>query len=303
MKEFSIIIPVFNSASCLRDTVQKTILAIEKFNKTYEIILVDDGSRDNSWEIIKQLKATNSNIIGVKLSKNFGQHNALLCGLNMCCGNYIITLDDDLEQNPEDISKLYEKLISENFDLVYGLPINSQKSFVRTALTFIYKRSLRTENKNAGEGSSFRILSKQLRDNLITHSGSLFFIDEIVLWYTDNIGFEKVTFEKSKKLNSGYGYSSLFMLSLKVLSLSSTLPLRFVRILGFNICILSIITGIYFIVRKFIHKVPTGYTSIMVVLLFSTGVISFSLGIIGEYIGNLIALSNNKPLYSVKEKV
>ena len=200
MKEFSVIIPVFNSASCLRDTVQKTILAIEKFNKAYEIILVDDGSRDNSWEIIKQLKATNSNIIGVKLSKNFGQHNALLCGLNMCCGNYIITLDDDLEQNPEDISKLYDKLISENFDLVYGLPINSQKSFIRTALTFIYKRSLRTENKNAGEGSSFRILSKQLRDNLITHSGSLFFIDEIVLWYTDNIGFEKVTFEKSKKL-------------------------------------------------------------------------------------------------------
>ena len=179
--------------------------------------------------------------------------------------------------------------------MVYGLPINSQKSFVRTALTFIYKRSLRTENKNAGEGSSFRILSKNLRDNLITHSGSLFFIDEIVLWYTDNIGFEKVTFEKSKKMNSGYGYSSLFMLSLKVLSISSTLPLRFVRILGFNISIISIITGIYFIVRKLIHKV-------MVVLLFSTGIVTFSLGIIGEYIGNLIALSNNKPPYSVKEK-
>src|SRR6185437_13677703 len=157
MKEFSIIIPVFNSASCLQDTVNKIIPVVEKFGKEYEIILVDDGSRDNSWEVIKHLKTTNSNIIGVKLSKNFGQHNALLCGLNICCGNYIITMDDDLEQNPEDISKLYEKLISWNFDLVYGLPINSQKSFVRTALTFIYKRSLRTENKNAGEGSSFMI--------------------------------------------------------------------------------------------------------------------------------------------------
>jgi glycosyltransferase involved in cell wall biosynthesis len=304
MKEFSIIIPVFNSASCLEETVQKVVVAIEKIQKEYEIILVDDGSRDTSWAIIKQLKGTNQNIIGIKLSKNFGQHNALLCGLKACSGNYIITLDDDLEQQPEDISKLYDKLISGNFDLVYGMPMNSQKSVLRAFLTFVYKRTIRTENKNAGEGSSFRILTKKLRDDLITHSGSLFFMDEIVLWYTDNLGYEKVTFKKSKKANSGYGYSTLFMLSLKVLSLGSTLPLRVVRVLGFNICALSILTGIYFIIRKIVlHKVPMGYTSLMVVLLFSTGIITFSLGIIGEYIGNLIALSNNKPPYSVKEKV
>jgi glycosyltransferase involved in cell wall biosynthesis len=304
MKEFSIIIPVFNSASCLQETVQKVIVAVEKLQKEYEIILVDDGSRDNSWQIIKQLKSTNQHIIGIKLSKNFGQHNALLCGLKACSGNYIITLDDDLEQQPEDISKLYDKLVTGNFDLVYGMPVNSQKSILRAFLTFVYKRTIRTENKNAGEGSSFRILTKKLRDDVITHSGSLFFMDEIVLWYTDNLGYEKVTFNKSKKTNSGYGYSTLFMLSLKVLSLGSTLPLRFVRVLGFNICALSILTGIYFIIRKIVlHKVPMGYTSLMVVLLFSTGIITFSLGIIGEYIGNLIALSNNKPPYSVKEKV
>ncbi len=304
MKEFSIIIPVFNSASCLQETVQKVVVAIEKLQKEYEIILVDDGSRDNSWQIIKQLKSTNQHIIGIKLSKNFGQHNALLCGLKACSGNFIITLDDDLEQQPEDIAKLYDKLVSGNFDLVYGMPVNSQKSILRAFLTFVYKRTIRTENKNAGEGSSFRILTKKLRDDVITHSGSLFFMDEIVLWYTDNLGYEKVTFDKSKKTNSGYGYSTLFMLSLKVLSLGSTLPLRFVRVLGFNICALSILTGIYFIVRKIVlHKVPMGYTSLMVVLLFSTGIITFSLGIIGEYIGNLIALSNNKPPYSVKEKV
>jgi glycosyltransferase involved in cell wall biosynthesis len=303
MKEFSIIIPVFNSESCLKETVKSVITATETLNKDYEIILVDDGSRDGSWEIIKQLKNTNNNIVGIKLSKNFGQHNALLCGLNVCNGNYIITMDDDLEQNPTDIPKLLEKLTFGNFDLVYGMPINSHKSLLRTILTFIYKRTIRTENKNAGEGSSFRILTKKLKNDLITHSGSLFFMDEIVLWYTDNLGFEKVEFQKSKKTNSSYGYSGLFMLSLRVLSLGSTLPLRFIRVLGFNICLLSFITGIYFIIRKLIHKVPMGYTSLMVVLLFSTGLIMFSLGIIGEYLSNLIALSNNKPPYSVKEKV
>lgn len=303
MKEFSVIIPVFNSKSCLQETVKSVINAIEKLNKNYEIILVDDGSRDGSWEIIKKLKSTNLNVVGIKLSKNFGQHNALLCGLNVCSGNYIITMDDDLEQNPADISKLLEKLISGNYDLVYGIPINSHKGLLRTILTFVYKRTIRTENKNAGEGSSFRLFTKKLRDDLISHSGSLFFMDEIVLWYTDNLGYEKVEFQKSKKTNSSYGYSRLFMLSMRVLSLGSTLPLRFIRVLGFNISLLSFIMGIYFIIRKLILKVPTGYTSLMVVLLFSTGLVMFSLGIIGEYLGNLIALSNKKPPYSVKEKV
>ena len=303
MKEFSIIIPVFNAETCLQNTVSQVVASIEKLTSSYEIILVDDGCLDNSWNIIKQLKASNQNIVGIKLNKNYGQHNALLCGLSHCSGEYIVTLDDDLEQQPQDIAGLFNRLKSENFDVVYGMPVNSQKSIFRSFLTFVYKRIIRTENKKAGEGSSFRIFTKKLKDNLITHSGFMFFVDEIILWYTDNIGYEKVEFQKSKKTNSGYGYSSLFMLSLRVLSLGSTLPLRFVRVLGFNISLISILAGLFFIYRKLVHKVPMGYTSLMVVLLFSTGVVAFSLGIIGEYVGNLIALSNKKPPYSVKEKV
>src|ERR1700739_1278290 len=105
MKEFSIVIPIYNSRSCLQNTVETIILSIEKLTTDYEIILIDDGSKDDSWEVVKQLKNIYSNITGVKLNKNYGQHNALLCGLNICNGNYIVTMDDDLEQNPEDISK------------------------------------------------------------------------------------------------------------------------------------------------------------------------------------------------------
>jgi len=303
MKEFSIIIPVFNSESCLQETVNLVINALEKLNKDYEIILIDDGSKDSSWQIIKQLKNVNSSIIGIKLNKNYGQHNALLCGLNICSGNYIITMDDDLEQNPEDISKLYTQLVNTNADLVYGMPIKSNKNTLRNILKYFYKHGTRNENKNAGEGSSFRLFTKKLKDGTIQHNGSLFFLDEIALWYTDKPEYVKLDFQKSKKINSGYSYSHLFDLSLRIVSLSSTMPLRMLRVIGFYIFGLSAFSGTYFIIRKFLFKVPMGYTSIIVVLLFGIGIITLSLGIIGEYLGNLIALSNKKPPYSVKEKI
>jgi len=303
MKEFSIIIPVFNSQSCIKHTVQEVISALEKINKSYEIILVDDGSMDISWQIIKELKSTNDKIIGVRLNKNYGQHNALLCGLNICTGNYIVTIDDDLEQNPADIENMHAYLCAEDLDIVYGMPSKSNKKNLRTFLKYLYKHISRNENKSGGEGSSFRLLTKKLKNDLIKHSGSLFFLDEIALWYTDKLGYIKINFQKSKKTNSSYNYDSLISLWLRVLSLSSTMPLRIVRVVGFYIFGLSISLGIIFITRKFMFNVPMGYTSLMVAILFSTGVITASLGIIGEYLGNLIALSNNKPSYSIKEKV
>ncbi|MEO8759987.1 MAG: glycosyltransferase family 2 protein [Bacteroidia bacterium] len=303
MIDFSIIIPVYNSGNCLQNTVDKIHDTILKLNKTYQLILIDDGSRDNSWDIIKKIKTEKLNVIGIKLSKNYGQHNALLCGLANSTGNYIVTIDDDLEQDPEDIVKLYECLTKGNFDLVYGIPTNVKRGFIRNLVTFVYKRVSRIENKSAGEGSSFRILSATLKDNLIKHKGALFFLDEIALWYTDKIDFVKIEFKKSQKNNSAYGYSSLFDLSLLVLSLSTTMPLRLVRVIGFYIAGFSVLLASYLIFRKFHSNVQMGYTSLMVAILFSTGVITASLGVIGEYVGNLIALSNNKPSYAIKEKI
>lgn len=302
-KELSIIIPVYNSESCLMQTVDRVVAALDKLKVTYEIILIDDGSSDQSWSVIKQLKLKKPFIVGVKLRKNFGQHNALLCGVNLADANYIVTIDDDLEQNPDDIEKLYSVIKTENFDLVYAIPINIKKNLLRSFVTKIYKKISRIENKKAGDGSAFRIFSKSLRNNLLDHDGPLFFLDEIALWYTDNIGFKSVHFQKSLKKSSGYSFGSLFTLSLRVMSLSSTMPLKIVRVLGIYISVISIFLASYFILRKIIFKVPSGYTSIIVAVLFSSGIITFSLGIIGEYLANLISLSNKKPSYSIKEKI
>lgn len=302
-KELSIIIPVYNAEVCLTETVDKVVKSISSLNVSYEIILIDDGSVDKSWNIIKQLKLKYPFIVGVKLQKNFGQHNALLCGVNLANSNYIVTIDDDLEQNPEDIEKLYNLIRLENYDLVYAIPMNIKKNLLRTIVTKIYKKISRIENRKAGDGSAFRIFSRSLQQKLLQHDGSLFFLDEIALWYTDNIGFESVHFKKSLKKSSGYNLGSLFTLSLRVMSLSSTMPLKVVRVLGLYISVISIFLAGYYVFRKIVFKVPSGYTSIIVAVLFSSGIITFSLGIIGEYLGNLISLSNKKPSYSIKEKI
>jgi glycosyltransferase involved in cell wall biosynthesis len=302
-KEISVIIPVFNAEICIAQTVSKIHSVLSSMNLVFEIILVDDASTDHSWRCIKEIKANNSSVQAVRFNKNYGQHNALLCGINVSSGKYIVTIDDDLEQDPNDIEILYRMVKSEGFDLVYGMPVNVKKNFFRKVLTKIYKKISQIENKNAGGGSSFRIFTNQLRSSMLNHGGSLFFLDEIALWYTDNIGYATVRFQRSMKSGSGYGISSLFTLSLRVLSLSSTMPLKLVRMLGLYISVISVLLGFYFFVRKFSENVPMGYTSIIVAILFGTGITSFSLGIIGEYLGNLIALSNKKPSYSIREKI
>ncbi|MGZ3862914.1 MAG: glycosyltransferase family 2 protein [Bacteroidia bacterium] len=301
--DFSILIPVCNSESCLEKTANAVVAAMEKLSPNYELILIDDGSKDNSWEIIKKLREANKKITGIKLNRNYGQHNALLCGLNNCSGNYIITMDDDLEQNPEDISKMFAELKEGDYDLVYGTPANRRKGLLRHFLTYLFKKASQVENKTAGNGSSFRIFKSSLKEHLIKHQGALFFLDEIVLWYTDKVSYVKITYLKSQKTASRYNNSTLFTLSWQLMSLSSTMPLRLVRMVGIYMFGLSILLGLIFIVRKMLIHVPMGYTSIMVTILFGTGVITASLGVIGEYIGNLIAISSNKPSYSIKEKI
>jgi len=303
MTKFSIIIPVFNAESCLKNTVDTIVKSMNNFSNDYEIILIDDGSRDNSWNVIKELKTQYSQLKGIRLNKNYGQHNVLLCGLNHAEGEYMITIDDDLEQNPDDIPALFSQLKEKNLDVIYGIPKYVKKSITRKLLTGIYKFISKVENKNADKGSTFRIFTKRIKDNLITHSGSLFFIDEIILWYTNRIEYRTIDFLPSQKKHSGYTYSSLFDLSLRLSSLSSTMPLRMVRTLGFSIFIASFLLAFYFIIRKLFFQVPMGYTSIIVAILFSTGIITFTLGIIGEYLGNLIALSNKKPAYFIHEKI
>jgi glycosyltransferase involved in cell wall biosynthesis len=301
--EISVVVPVYNSSSCIKDVIYQINDELAKITEGYEIIIVDDGSIDGSWKLIKEICKDNKKIKGFSLAKNFGQHKATLCGLSNASGKYVITIDDDFEHNPKDIQVLYNAIKNSEFDLVYGVPKNKKKSFFRRTMTAFYKFISKVENPYAGLGSSFRILKNDLVQKIVTHNNHLFFVDELVLWYTSNISAFQLDFQQSKKQSSGYSFLSLFKLSSNVLMISSTMPLKLVKSLGLSMSFISFLVGTFYFIKKLIHKTPAaGYTSIIVSVLFSAGMIMFCIGIIGEYLGNVLMMQNQKPAFYIKEK-
>ncbi|MBC7865792.1 MAG: glycosyltransferase family 2 protein [Bacteroidia bacterium] len=301
--EISIVIPVFNSANCLEDLVREISSILNFSNKNFEIILVDDGSKDKSWEIIKKVKGYNKNVKGFLLGRNFGQHKATLCGIAHATGKWVVTMDDDFEHPPVLILHLIEKAEKAKADLLYGIPAKGKKSFTRNLISGFFKFASKMENADAGKGSSLRVISQNVAANLHNHHSHLFFLDEILLWYTDNIVTEKVDFGEHKKDLSGYNYPKLLSLSKNLYMISTTMPLKLMKFTGFTVSAFSFLMGLYYLFHKIFFATTKGYTSLILSILFSAGLILLCLGIIGEYLGNLLIMQNKKPGYSIREKI
>lgn len=304
MTDYSVIVPVYNSEKTLNELYLRIEKVFSALNKTFEVIFVDDGSTDNSWNIIKNLKKENGDLIlGIKLIKNFGQHNAVFCGLNNFNGKDIITIDDDLQIAPEEIPKLIKCFEEKESDMVYGYFGKKHHSLIRNIGSWYIKKSAKHFLKAPGEGSSFRLISRHLAEQLLKHSQEFMYIDELLLWYTNDISFVKVEHQKRKFDESGYTNLKLFRITFNLMIYYTAIPLRMMIYGGFLSAVVSFFIGIYFIVRKAFFQVPHGYTSIIVTILFSTSLMIFSLGIVGEYLHRIYKVQNKKPPYSIKEKI
>ena len=305
MIDFSVIVPVYNSEKTLLELYQRIEKVFNNINKSFEIIFVEDGSNDGSWDVIKDLKNKYSNnITGIKLSKNYGQHNAIFCGLNNFNGNAIITIDDDLQIPPEEIPKLIECYETRKPDMVYGFYKKKRHSIIRNIGSWFIKKSAKLFLKEPGEGSSFRLFTSQLAGQLLKHSQEFVYIDELFLWYTDNIAFVKIEHQKRKFQKSGYSTAKLFRITFNLVIYYTAVPLKIMIYGGLVSSILSFLVGLFYLFKKiFLHHVTHGYTSIIVSILFSTSIIIFSLGIIGEYLHRIYKVQNKKPPYSIKEKI
>lgn len=301
-KDISVIIPVFNAASCIAGLMTNLHGILSRSGHSFEIIVVDDCSSDHSWQIIRETGSVLSNTRAFCLAKNFGQHKATLCGFSHASGRVVVTIDDDFEQAPEDVLKLYDSITTTGKDVVYAIPSNAKKkSLTRRASTYLYKRLSRMENPYAGVGSSFRALKKDLVEKIASHSHHLFVVDELVLWYTASIGVLLTPFHPSQKVVSGYSYKKLLFLGANVMMLSTTMPLKLVKAFGILMSGASFFIGFIYFLRKIIFKTPAGYTSIIVSILFSTGLILLCLAIIGQYLGNVLMMQSNKPPFYVKD--
>jgi glycosyltransferase involved in cell wall biosynthesis len=300
----SIVVPVYNSSKVLYELQSQVEQAFIQLNLPYQLVLVDDYSHDDSWEIIKDIKSKfPDKIIAVRLAKNFGQHNAIFCGLRYCSGDVVITMDDDLQSPPSEIKHLLECYKTTEAEVVYGVSDNYKRPLLRKATSRTFKTATKLLSKSTGEGSSFRLLDKRLVKKLITHNQYFVFIDELISWYSSNITFVNVKHEYSLVKRSRYTHSGLLGLVYELTIGYNAIPLRFITYLGLLSSFFSFFFALYFLYRKFFHHVRLGYTSIIVSVTLSAGVILLSIGIIGEHLRRMYNLLNALPQYSVSEVI
>jgi polyisoprenyl-phosphate glycosyltransferase len=299
--EYSVVVPVFNSEASLEELFSRLTAVMDSTGKGYELIFVDDGSRDRSWEVVKRLKEEKPNVLtAIRLAKNFGQHSATFCGFNFAKGNFIVTIDDDLQCPPEEIPKLVKVMQENDAELVYGIYNKKKQSLIRNLGSESFRKSASIVGSSK-DGSSFRLISKNIIEKILIHHQNFVFIDEILHWYTDYIALVAVEHYKRKHKRSGYSNRKIWSLFANILFYYTTAPLKLMVYGGLISSVFFFILSIFFVLKKILLNVPLGYTSLIVAILFSTSLILLCLGVIGEYLSRIYMVQNKKPLYSVKK--
>ena len=300
---YSVVVPVYNSEKSLEELFDRIKATFLKLNESFEVVFIDDSSIDNSWNVIQKLKSENPGLItAIQLARNFGQHNAIFCGLNFLRGKFVITIDDDLQIPPEEIEKLIQRYEETKADLIYGDLTKKNHSFIRNQGSKVLKNAAKKRYKGVqGKGSSFKLFKRQIANNILNHGQTFVYIDELLLWYTSYIEFVSVKHVQRKYQESTYTLGKLFRLFFNISLYYTKAPLKLITYGGIALSIFSFIIGINFIIRKIFFNVPLGYTSIIVTVLFSTSIILFSLGVIGEYINRMFMVQSKKPAFAIKQ--
>ena len=298
--KYSLVVPVYNNSKGISDLYD----AISSFFKTelVEFIFVDDFSQDTSWEELKKIRAKDQRCKIIRLSKNFGQHSATLCGFEASKAEFVLTLDDDLEVLPAEFQKLISKQEATNSKVVYG-EYQQKESAFKQLLKSIYKHASKLEGVKKGRGSSFRLIDGQIARKLAESHKQFVFIDEFLLWYTHEIEFVAVTNNPSALRKSRYKTKGLIKTTANVIMYSTAIPLKAVTFTGFTLAAINFLIGIFFLHKFLIDKIEIkGYTSLIVSVLFSTGLIIFCIGVIAQYMRAILVNLNNAPTYHISDK-
>jgi len=299
--DISIVIPVYQAESSLSNVIDTLQSSSFLKTKKWELILVDDFSSDSSFDVIQEKAVQFSNIIGISLHKNVGQHSATLAGIKEAKGEFLFTMDDDGEHPVAFLQTLMEALEVNHADVAFAIPKTSEKNLVRKFVSGLFKRSARWFSDGFGDGSAFRLIRKSIYLQLHNHPAPFVFIDEILAWYTKNVVFESCQFLTSNK-KSTYHSKRLLSLYNEIMYTYSSFPAQFLTKVGVFGSLLSFCLGVFYIIKKLFFKTKIGFTSITVSILFSASVIMLGLGIIAQYIYRQNKLLNRYPQFSIRER-
>lgn len=305
MARISVIIPVYNSSQTLSVIVKRLQSVLDAEATEYEVIFVNDGSVDQSWDVICELCITYSWVRGINLMRNYGQHNALLCGIRSARYETIVTMDDDLQHPPEQIPKLLKRL-DEGYDVVYGTPQKEQHGFWRDMASQITKQAMKCTMgvQVARKASAFRVFRSDIRNAFADYQGPFVSIDVLLTWGTTRFAAVPVRHDQRREGLSNYNFKKLLTHALNMMTGFSTLPLRLASVLGlgfslFGIGVLAYVVGRYLIQGSSV----AGFPFLAAVISIFSGVQLFSLGIIGEYLSRMHHRSMSRPYCVIRDMV
>lgn len=289
--DFDIVIPVYNASKRITTLLD----ALKEFyaDFSFRVILVDDFSKDNTYQIIKTNQSEYPfEIELIRLAKNVGQHSATMIGLNYITGKFAITLDDDLQHHPREIVKLIDVYYDKDPDLIYGVFIDKKHSFIRNIGSYLLKQIVKLSNPRLVNITAFRLIKKEILNSFEDNNKPIVFLDEYLINYSSTVELIKVEHFKREEGKSSYSYFKLIGFALNIIMFHSSIPLKFITRLGLVMSLSFFGIGCYFIWQKLVQDVEMGFTSIIVSIFFSSGLILFALGIIGEYIRKIWSSQN-----------
>ncbi|NQT77515.1 MAG: glycosyltransferase family 2 protein [Bacteroidetes bacterium] len=304
MTYLSVVIPLYKCSAAIPELTQRLKNALPGISEDHEIIFVNDGSPENDWEIVTQLAKGNPKIKGINLSRNFGQHHALTAGLDFADGKWVVVMDGDLQDQPEEIKKLHDKA-KEGFDVVFARRhLRIDNFFKRHIAKFFYRLfDYFTDNKTDATAANFGIYTRKVILNYRKMKEQNRAFPLFVRWMGFNTAYVDVQHAGRKSGKSGYSIKTLFALATDIIISHSNKPLVLSIKFGLGMSFLSFIYGIYIIARRYIYDVPLGWSSIMVSIFFIGGLIFANLGMIGLYLGKVFNETKKRPLYIVNETV
>lgn len=299
----SVVVPVYNAQETIVEVCSRTARVIEELGRPFEIILVEDHGRDRSWDVISEVAKLDPRVCGIRLSRNFGQHNALLCGLRSARYPMCVTIDDDLQHPPEEIPKLLDVLDS-GYDVVYGTPQKEQHGFVRDLASRITKLALQSAMgaETAASVSAFRAMRTRVRDAFAEFRGPFVSLDVLLTWDTDRFASVQVRHEPREAGTSNYTFRMLVSHAVNMLTGFSAIPLQIASIMGFLVALFGLVILGYVLYMFFVHgHVVPGFTFLSSIIAIFSGVQLFSIGVIGEYLARMHFRLMDKPAYVVGE--
>jgi polyisoprenyl-phosphate glycosyltransferase len=304
--KISIISPIYGAASLIPELVSRIEKSVSKISSNYEIILVEDNSPDESWEVIKRLVETNEKIVGLSLSRNFGQQNALNAGFDHSTGDYIVTLDCDLQDEPENIVQLYSKA-QEGYDIVFASRVERQDGLLKKISSKLFYKMLGylTETQQDHSIANFILYNRKVVDAMAQMGDYYRYYPMLNQW----IGFQTIKLPikhavRKDRKSSSYSYRKRLRLAFTTIVAFSDKPLRLVLKLGISLVLFSFSIALVLVIRYIvIGREVSGWLSVFLSIWFLVGITIMILGLFGVYIGKIFETIKRRPTYILKEIV